>query len=127
MEYTKKHPCFEQNRLCRELAIDLYEGGRRIEVERVKTLLTRHPFETEAQYDIRVSRATYRNFAAPIVDVFSGMVCEGRPERTLPDALKPIEDDADRLGNDAVTFFDDVVRNAAQNVKNAVDGITEER
>ncbi len=113
MEYTKKHPCFEQNRLCRELAMDLYEGGRRIEVERVKTLLTKHPFETEAQYKIRLDRATYRNFAAPIVDVFSGMVCEGRPERTLPGALKPIEDDADRLGNDAVTFFDDVVRNAA--------------
>ena len=113
MEYTKKHPCFEQNRLRRELAMDLYEGGRRIEVERVKTLLTRHPFETEAQYKIRLDRATYRNFAAPIVDVFSGMVCEGRPERTLPDALTPIEKDADRLGNDAGTFFDDVVRNAA--------------
>ena len=27
--------------------------------------------------------------------------------------LKDIEKDADRLGNDAVTFFDDVVRNAA--------------
>ena len=80
MEYTKKHPCFEQNRLRRELAMDLYEGGRCIEVEHVKELLTKHPFETQAQYDIRVSRATYRNFAAPIVDVFSGMVCESRPE-----------------------------------------------
>lgn len=113
MEYTKKHPCFEQNRLRRDLAMDLYEGGRCIEVERVKTLLTRHPFETEAQYKIRLDRAIYRNFAAPIVDVFSGMVCEKRPERTLPEALKPIEKDADRLGNDAGTFFDDVVRNAA--------------
>lgn len=113
MEYTKKHPTYESNRLRRELAMDLYEGGRCVEVERVKTLLTRHPFETEAQYKIRLDRATYRNFAAPIVDVFSGMVCEGRPERTLPDALKPIEKDADRLGNDAGTFFDDVVRNAA--------------
>ncbi len=113
MEYTKKHPTYESNRLRRELAMDLYEGGRCIEVERVKTLLTRHPFETEAQYKIRLDRATYRNFAAPIVDVFSGMVCEKRPERTLPDALTPIEKDADRLGNDAVTFFDDVVRNAA--------------
>lgn len=112
MEYTKKHPTYESNRLRRELAMDLYEGGRCIEVEH-KELLTRHPFETQAQYDIRVSRATYRNFAAPIVDVFSGMVCEGRPERTLPDALKDIEKDADRLGNDAGTFFDDVVRNAA--------------
>ena len=113
MEYTKKHPTYESNRLRRELAMDLYEGGRCVEVERVKTLLTRHPFETEAQYKIRLDRATYRNFAAPIVDVFSGMVCESRPERTLPDALKPIEKDADRLGNDAGTFFDDVVRNAA--------------
>lgn len=113
MEYTKKHPTYESNRLRRELAMDLYEGGRCIEVEHVKELLTKHPFETQAQYDIRLSRATYRNFAAPIVDVFSGMVCEGRPERTLPDALKDIEKDADRLGNDAGTFFDDVARNAA--------------
>ena len=113
MEYTKKHPTYESNRLRRELAMDLYKGGRCVEVERVKKLLTKHPFETPAQYDIRIDRATYRNFAAPIVDVFSGMVCEGRPERTLPEALKPIEKDADRLGNDAGTFFDDVVRNAA--------------
>ena len=113
MDFAKKHPCYEQSRIRRDLAMDLYEGGRCIEVEHVKELLTRHPFETQAQYDIRVSRATYRNFAAPIVDVFSGMVCEGRPERTLPDALTPIEKDADRLGNDAGTFFDDVVRNAA--------------
>lgn len=112
MEYTKKHPTYESNRLRRELAMDLYEGGQCIEVEH-KELLTRHPFETQAQYDIRLSRATYRNFAAPIVDVFSGMVCEGRPERTLPEAFKDIEKDADRLGNDAGTFFDDVVRNAA--------------
>ena len=113
MDFTKKHPCYEQSRIRRELAMDLYEGGRCVEVERVKTLLTKHPFETPAQYEIRLDRATYRNFAAPIVDVFSGMVCEGRPERTLPDALTPIEKDADRLGNDAGTFFDDVVRNAA--------------
>ena len=113
MDFAKKHPCYEQSRIRRDLAMDLYEGGRCIEVEHVKELLTRHPFETQAQYDIRVSRATYRNFAAPIVDVFSGMVCEGRPERTLPDALKEVETDCDRMGNDATTFFDDVVRNAA--------------
>ena len=80
MEYTKKHPCFEQNRLRRELAMDLYEGGRCIEVEHVKELLTKHPFETQAQYDIRVSRATYRNFAAPIVDVFTFVV----PSHIMP-------------------------------------------
>lgn len=113
MDFAKKHPCYEQSRIRRDLAMDLYEGGRCIEVEHVKELLTRHPFETQAQYDIRVSRATYRNFAAPIVDVFSGMVCEGRPERTLPDHLKEVETDCDRMGNDATTFFDDVVRNAA--------------
>ncbi len=111
-DYTQKHPCYEENRLKRNLAMALYEGGRCVEVEH-RELLTKHPFETEKQYEIRIERATYRNFAAPIVDVFSGMICEGKPERTLPDALQPMMQDVDRLGNDADTFFDDVVRNAA--------------
>lgn len=110
-DYSQKHSLYGAARQKRDLALSLYEGGEL--VEKQHQLLIRHPFETDAQYAIRKERATYRNFAAPIVDVFSGMVCEGRPERTLPDALTPIEKDADRMGNDAGTFFDDVVRNAA--------------
>ena len=49
----------------------------------------------DKQYDIR-ARA---DLAAPIVDVFASFINEGRPESVfLPDALRPIEADADRYG-----------------------------
>ena len=81
-EYSKKHPDYSESYQRRELALDLYEGGRRVEEN--PAYLIRHPYETQKQYDIRFQRATYRNFAAPIVDVFASFINEGRPQRVLP-------------------------------------------
>lgn len=64
----------------------------------------------DKQYDIRASRATYRNFAAPIVDVFASFINEGRPERAIPNALRLIEADADRYCMAANAFFAAVTR-----------------
>ena len=47
------------------------------------------------------------------MDVFASFINEGRPERILPDALRPIEADADRYGMTADAFFADVTRLAA--------------
>ena len=109
--YEQKHPLYAASFTKRRKAMDLYEGGERIEENRA--YLTRHTYESDKQYDIRASRATYRNFAAPIVDVFASFINEGRPERILPDALRPIEADADRYGMTADAFFADVTRLAA--------------
>ena len=109
--YEQKHPLYAASFTKRRKAMDLYEGGERIEENRA--YLTRHTYESDKQYDIRASRATYRNFAAPIVDVFASFINEGRPERILPDALRPIEADADRYGITADAFFADVTRLAA--------------
>ena len=109
--YEQKHPLYAASSNKRRKAMDLYEGGERIEGNRA--YLTRHTYESDKQYDIRASRATYRNFAAPIVDVFASFISEGRPERILPDALRPIEADADRYGMTADAFFADVTRLAA--------------
>ena len=109
--YEQKHPLYAASFTKRRKAMDLYEGGERIEGNRA--YLTRHTYESDKQYDIRASRATYRNFAAPIVDVFASFINEGRPERILPDALRPIEADADRYGMTADAFFADVTRLAA--------------
>ena len=65
--YEQKHPLYAASFTKRRKAMDLYEGGERIEGNRA--YLTRHTYESDKQYDIRASRATYRNFAAPIVDV----------------------------------------------------------
>lgn len=110
-EYSKKHPSYSESYQRRELALDLYEGGRRVEEN--AAYLIRHPYETQKQYDIRFQRATYRNFAAPIVDVFASFINEGRPPRTLPAKLQDMQDNVDRLGTKANTFFADVTRLAA--------------
>lgn len=47
------------------------------------------------------------------MDVFASFINEGRPERAIPDALRPIEADADRYGMTADAFFADVTRLAA--------------
>lgn len=110
-DFTQKHVLYATAREKRNLALDLYNGGEC--VEKRTALLIRHPFETDAQYAIRKERATYRNFAAPIVDVFGSFVCEGREARTLPKALEPMQTDIDRLHSNASTFFDEIVRTTA--------------
>lgn len=110
-EYSKKHPDYSESYQRRGLALDLYEGGRRVEEN--PAYLIRHPYETQKQYDIRFQRATYRNFAAPIVDVFASFINEGRPQRVLPAKLEGMQENVDRLGTKANTFFADVTRLAA--------------
>lgn len=61
--YEQKHPLYAASSTKRRKAMDLYEDGERIEGNRA--YLTRHTYESDKQYDIRASRATYRNFAAP--------------------------------------------------------------
>ncbi|SNR99445.1 protein of unknown function [Humidesulfovibrio mexicanus] len=92
----------------RVLWSNLYEGGARIEDN--GQYLLRHPFETQKQFDIRKDRATYRNFAAPIVDTFAAAICEGRPPRVLPNAIEPMLTDVDRQGNSADSYFQDNTR-----------------
>ena len=62
---------------------------------------------------LRKCRATYRNFAAPIPDLFAAFINEGRPGRQLPKALRPMEDNADGLRMSANLFFAHVSRLAA--------------
>lgn len=111
MDFQHKHILYEAARARRQKAVDLYEGGLRVESR--QEYLTRHPFETDRQYQIRMDRASYRNFAAPIVDVFSSFICDGRPERTLPDVLAPMLKDVDRRKTGADVFFANIARISA--------------
>nr|DAT56336.1 MAG TPA: portal [Caudoviricetes sp.] len=111
MEYEKKHPAYAYGLQRRRLALDLYEGGSL--VEKNTGYLIRHPYESEKQFNIRRQRATYRNYAAPIVDVFASFINEDRPPRQLPETLREVEQNADRLGTKANPFFSDVTRLAA--------------
>lgn len=111
MDFTQKHPLYLQNKARRRKALDLYEGGVRVEGN--SAYLVRHPFETEKQYNIRLARAAYRNFAAPVVDVFTSSICDNRPARTLPKELEPILADVDCKGASADVFFANQARLAA--------------
>jgi hypothetical protein len=81
--------------------------------DKAKKYLPRHPYETIKQYDIRLQRATYRNHAAPIVQVFSSSVTEGNIERVLPPQIEELTQDVDRSGSTANQFFNDVITKAA--------------
>lgn len=49
--YEQKHPLYAASFTKRRKAMDLYEGGERIEGNRA--YLTRHTYESDKQYDIR--------------------------------------------------------------------------
>ncbi len=111
INYQKKNLLYQPEKNKRKVALDLYNGGRR--VEKNMQYLIRHPFESDKQYDIRLARATYRNFAAPIVDIFCSFVCDKRPERVLPTVLEPMLVNADRMQTNADTFFNNIVQLAS--------------
>lgn len=120
----RKSPFYASALQRRKLAMDLYEGGVRVEgVNSVDSsgkpthsgacYLVRHAYEPDEQWKTRLVRAAYRNFASPIVDLFGSFINEGRPPRALPDGLTPMEADVDRTGMGANVFFADVTRLAA--------------
>lgn len=111
MNFAQKHPLYLLAKYRRDKAMDLYEGGCRVEGK--EKYLIRHPYETQKQYEIRLERSTYRNFAAPVVDVFSSYICDKRPKRTLPEALSPMLENIDRRQTDADVFFANQARLAA--------------
>lgn len=123
-DVRRKHPAYEAARRRRKLALDLYEGGERVEginsvdgqghtVHAGACYLVRHAYEPESQWNTRLTRAAYRNFAAPIVDLFAAFINEKRPPRRVPESLRPLERDGDRNGRGADPFFADVSRLAA--------------
>lgn len=110
--FRQHHPLYDLQMEKRQVWSDFYEGGKQIR-DKQRRYLKRHPMETEKQYEVRLGISAYRNFASPVVDVFSSSINEGRPARVIPDALRPVELDADRRGRSADVFFSDVTRLAA--------------
>jgi len=89
---------------------ELFSGGAAIETQSgASKYLIRHPFETQTQYDIRLARATYRNHAAAIVNVFTAPMWD--VDRSEVD--QDISENVDRLGTSASQFFQSVLLNAA--------------
>lgn len=90
---------------------DLVEGGDR--VEKNQTYLPQHAYESDAQYDIRLQLATYKNQAKPIVTVFTSSILRKPPVRNLPESLKIYADDVDSLGTSAASFFRECAEGSA--------------
>jgi len=115
----EKHPDFENQVEKYELWQDLYDGGDSVEKKsqsalisidttaskRINTYLPQHAYESDAQYEIRKDRATYRNFAKPVTGVFLSAVWRKPPKRELPPVLDTLIEDVDLQGNSANQFF----------------------
>lgn len=106
-----RHPDLLRISQQRKMHSDLYNGSWHIKEN--SGYLIQHPLETDKQFNIRVLRSAYRNFAAPIVDVFSSSINQGRPRRTLPPSLDSLLTDCDRAFNSADVFFENVTRLSA--------------
>jgi hypothetical protein len=112
-ELERLHPALEAQLSAYTEWNDLFRGGQDMEAaHNARKYLIRHPFETKAQYDIRLQRATYRNHAAAISHVFSSAlenVDRSEVEKTFPDYSQ----DIDAMGMTSTQFFSDVVLQAA--------------
>lgn len=111
-QYEQKHPLYAEYQSKRQKWSDIYEGGEQMQ-QRASVYLPRHTCETQAQYNVRIEMSSYRNFAAPIVDVFSASINEKRPPLVIPDDLESMRTDCDRTGTDADVFFGDITRMCA--------------
>ena len=110
-----EHPSHSRQKARYRLWRDLYRGGERVEGR--PEYLPRQPFETDRQYGIRLARAAYRNFAAPVVSVFHAAIWRKPPLRRFGAAgpspeIAEVLSDADRRGASADRFFAEVTRRA---------------
>jgi len=64
--------------------------------------------EPDNQWEIRQWLSCYRNYALPIVSVFSSAVWRKEPIRVLPEILQPYVKDVDRKGTSANVFFQNI-------------------
>ena len=120
------HPDYENQVDKYELWQDLYDGGDAIEkksqsalvsvdatnTKRVNNYLPQHAYESDAQYEIRKLRATYRNFAKPVTGVFLSAIWRKPPKRELPDSLNKFVENVDLQGSSADEFFKEHDKNA---------------
>jgi hypothetical protein len=90
---------------------DIYEGGSAIEDN--PSYLIKHHFEPDSQYAIRRKRATYRNFAAPIADIYISAIWGFEPGRRLPQEMQAFALNVDKAGTSVNEFFHEVTKAAA--------------
>lgn len=109
-----ENPLYVKWKALYEKWADFYKGGEYVEKD--TAYLPKHAYESDNQYSIRQTLATYKNLAKPIVSVFSSSIWRKDPDRQeLPDALKKFEDDIDGSGTSANVYFNDADSKIAAN------------
>ena len=111
-DLDRKHPELEAQLPLYVEWDDLFKGGNAMEsIAKASLYLIRHPFETTKQYEIRLKRATYRNHAAAVVNVFASALADvdrKEVEDMFPDYIA----DVDMIGSSAFQFFGEVILQA---------------
>lgn len=114
--YEKTHPLYDRSAPIYRRNANLYDGGESMDgPDAARRYLTRHPFEKDKQYAIRLERAAYRNFAAPTVDLFASSVTNGVERSGIAElpCLESLLRDCDRAGASPDVFFKRVATRAA--------------
>ncbi len=108
-----EHDDFKKQKLKYEVWRAFSDGGESIEGK--PEHLEQHVYESDKQYKIRLWLSTYKNYAKPIVEVFSSSIWREPPDRSdLKPEVAIYVEDVDRVGTSADTFFQRLSRSAAK-------------
>jgi len=116
--FEQLHPLYEEYSDSYKRNADLYDGGQAIEKAGnggANPYLHRHRFEKDEEYEIRRDRASYKNYAAPTVDLFAASIMDGAKREGIEDidSLEPLLRDCNREGKASELFFGQVCTRAA--------------
>lgn len=109
LNYEQTHPEYDASIGDYTKHWALYQGGKSVEQGGE---LVQHPHESPKQFEVRKRRATYKNYCAPVVDLFATSVTDGVKRSGLEKDGKPVNDtvarimkDCDRSGKEPDAFF----------------------
>ena len=116
--FEQTHPLYEYYSRAYKRNADLYDGGEAIEKVGkggANPYLYRHRFEKDEEYKIRCQRASYKNYAAPTVDLFAASIMDGAKREGIDaiSELEPLLTDCNREGKTPAIFFSHICTRAA--------------
>ena len=112
--HEQTHPLYPGAASYYDKCETLYDGGEAVN-RTARRFLTQHPFEKDNQYDIRLTRAAYKNFAAPTVDLFSSSIMDTSKREGIKElpSLSPMLQDCNGLNFPPDVFFKGIATRAA--------------
>ncbi len=109
--FTTKHPEWEATEFARHKGRELFEAGDVVK-NKGRKYLFQNRNEYDEDYEIRLNRAVIDPYVSKIVMARQAILFRKQHSRSLPSSLERIEDNVDRSGTSAQTFFFEASLNA---------------